>query len=143
VPDPASTLCRAGAAIFLLMGVAHGVMTLRDLWRPYFFAPRDPQVIPLLQRTSIGLSPRASFWRAWLGFNLSHSLGLALFGGGLIYLSSLDGWESARETLMPVSVVVGTAYLIMAVRFWFRVPAIAAGAGTLLLIASWLVDRME
>src|SRR2546428_6115435 len=80
-------LARAGGAIFLLMGVAHGAMTLADLKRPRNLAPRDPHLLPTLERTSLGLTPRTSFWRAWIGFNLSHSLGLMVFGGGLIYLS--------------------------------------------------------
>jgi len=142
VRDLALWLSRTGAAIFLLLGVAHGVMTLLDLRRPRFFAPRDPQLIPALRQTSIGLSPKANFWRAWMGFNLSHSLGLVVFGGGLIYLSSAEGWESARGTLTGASVIISMAYLILALRFWFPAPAIAAGASTLLLIASWLLGRI-
>ena len=139
--DLALLLCQAGAAIFLLLGVSHGVMTLLDLRRPQFFAPRDPRLIPALRQTSLGLSPKANFWRAWMGFNLSHSLGLVVFGGGLVYLSSAQGWESSRGTLTAASVVISVAYLILAVRFWFPVPAIAIGASTLLLIASWLLGR--
>jgi hypothetical protein len=141
VPDPAATLCRAGAAIFLLMGLAHGVMTLLDLRRPRFFAPSDRRLIQALEQTSLGLTRRAVFWRAWLGFNLSHSLGLALFGGGLIYLSQAEGWEAMRGTVTAAGIVIAVAYFIMAVRFWFAVPAVGAGVGTLLLIGSWLLGR--
>jgi hypothetical protein len=141
MPDLPSTLRQAAAAIFLLLGLVHGVMTLLDLRRPRFFAPRDRRLIPVLEQTRIGLTPRADFWRAWLGFNLSHSLGLALFGGGLIYLSRASGWEPARATVTAASIGVAAAYFTLALRFWFAVPAVGAGLGTLLLIVSWLLER--
>jgi hypothetical protein len=134
-------LCQAGAFVFLLLGVAHGLMTLLDLRRPQFFAPRDRQLIQALRQTSIGLSPRANFWLVWLGFNLSHSLGLMIFGSGLIWLARVGGHAPDQAVISGAGALVGVVYLILALRFWYRGPAIWCGIGALLLALSFAVSQ--
>lgn len=77
----------AGAIPFVLAGAVHGLATLVDTIRPRFFTPIERSVRPVLDSTGIrfrelfpGGSGAPSLWRAWLGFNLSHSLGLSVFG---------------------------------------------------------------
>jgi hypothetical protein len=118
-------------------GVLHGLMTLLDLRRPRFFAPRDRQLIQALRQTSIGLSPRVNFWLAWLGFNLSHSLGLIIFGAGLIWLASVGG----HPVISGAGALVGVVYLILALRFWFWRAAMWCGIGALLLALSYVVSQ--
>jgi hypothetical protein len=139
--DVPQLLCQAGAFVFLLLGLAHGLMTLLDLRRPQFFAPRDRQLIQALRQTSIGLSPRANFWLVWLGFNFSHSLGLIIFGSGLIWLASVVGHAPGQAVISGAGALVGVVYLILALRFWFRGPAIGCGIGALLLALSYVVSR--
>jgi hypothetical protein len=139
--DVPQLLCQAGACVFLLLGLAHGLMTLLDLRRPHFFAPRDRQLIQALRQTSIGLSPRTNFWLAWLGFNLSHSLGLIIFGSGLIWLASVGGHAFGQAVISGVGALVGVIYLILALGFWFRGPGIWCGVGTLLLALSYVVSQ--
>ena len=72
--------------------------------------------------------PRANLWRAWLGFNLSHSLGLVVFGAGLFAVAvwHFDAFTSSR-LLQGISLGVAATYLILSLKFWFWGPAVGSG----------------
>lgn len=59
------------AAIVCLLGVAYWVLTFYS----DKFQPRDQSLLLHLQRESPQLTRQTSMWRAWIGFNASHSLG--------------------------------------------------------------------
>jgi hypothetical protein len=124
----AQILLSVGASIFLVLGTLHGLLLLRDLVRPRAFTPTDESVRLAMQRASIALSPRANLWQAWLGFNLSHSLGAVLFGGGLLCLAWAHFAVFTQSiALQCVSVVVAAIYLVLSIRFWFWGPALGSG----------------
>lgn len=133
----AQVLLFTGAVIFFVFGAYHGIFTLRDLPLPRTFTPTDEGVRRAMQRSRVALDPRINLWDAWLGFNLSHSLGLVLFGGGLITVAWLHFPLFARSPSMQVAaLVVSAAYLILSARFWFRVPAIGTGLGLACFLTS-------
>jgi hypothetical protein len=131
----------AGAALFGLLGVTHGVLTLRDLQVPRSFTPTDEHVRRAMAEAWLRLAPRTTIWDAWLGFNLSHSLGLVVFGtfGGALAVADFN--MVAQNPLLRFSaVVVGLLYLVLALRFWFRVPSVLSGVGTLCFVVSAFID---
>lgn len=68
-------------------------------------------------------------WSAWIGFNLSHSLGLVILGVVCI-TAVLPAW---------ILTLIAAIYEVLAIKFWFRVPAVAiAIAGACLLIACFV-----
>ena len=78
-------------------------------------------------------------WRAWVGFNFSHSLGLVMFGFGCIAFGlSLRSLALLKAALL-VWVGTGAIYSLLAARYWFRVPAIGCAAGRLWFIIGWWV----
>jgi hypothetical protein len=133
----AQILLAIGGIIVLVLGTLHGVLTLRDVAKPRSFTPTDDAVRIAMQGTRLAFNPRANFWDAWLGFNLSHSLGVALFGGGLLLLAWLHFPVFAASPLLQgIAVVVAAAYLILALRFWFWGPALGAGLSLLCILAA-------
>ena len=60
-----------GAAVFVVLGSLHGLLTLRDVRTPRAFTPRDPELRRAMQQSSIRLHRSINLWDAWLGFNLS------------------------------------------------------------------------
>src|SRR5436190_24326104 len=77
----------AGTAVAMCAGGGHVLLTLIDTVRPTFFAPIERAVKPAMEGTGMrfrGLFPgdeaRPSMWSFWLGFNLSHGLGVFTFG---------------------------------------------------------------
>ena len=130
-----------GAALFGLLGVAHGVLTLRDMHLPRSFTPTDDNLRRAMAEAALRLAPRTTMWDAWLGFNLSHSLGLVIFGaffGGLVF-SDFD-MVAKNRFLQSGAVIAGLIYVVLALRFWFWVPAVLLAVGTLCFVVSALSD---
>ena len=135
----AKVLLFAGALIFLALGVTHGLLTFRDLSSPRSFTPTDERVRRAMQEATLALNRGTNVWEAWLGFNLSHSLGLVLFGGGLMAIAWFDFPIFARSPLIQVAAVaIAAAYLVLSLRFWFLGPVIGSGTGLACFLASAL-----
>lgn len=115
----AGLLIAAGAGIVLALGCLHLVFTFHGpkLW------PRDPAVRPAMDATPLVLTRETTVWRAWIGFNASHSLGAILFGAIYGYLAL-----ARREVLLGSPFLLGVglsalaAYAVLARRYWFSVP---------------------
>jgi hypothetical protein len=127
----------AGAVPFLILGILHILYTLSDADRPRRIAPRDPHLVEQMRAGTLFLTRQTTVWRAWIGFNLSHGLGIVLFAGMLIYGAALhfDAVRSAAPELLFAAPVIASLYLLMSFRYWFRIPAIGSGIGTALLLA--------
>jgi hypothetical protein len=126
----AQILVILGASIFLILGVLHGILTLQDIRDPRTFTPPDKALREAMQESTIAIDLHTSLWEAWLGFNLSHSLGLIMFGGtfvaiGLFYFSAF----AQILWLQGCAMLISTAYLIMSIKFWFYKPVIGSAIG--------------
>ena len=94
-----------------------------------------------MTETPLRLAPQTTIWKAWLGFNFSHSLGLLAFGtvfGGLAFRDF--GMVAGNLFVQLSAVIVALIYLLLALRFWFWVPAVLSAVGALCFIASALID---
>jgi hypothetical protein len=133
------TLFLLGIGIFILLGCAHGLLALRDLARPRSFTPTEPSVRDAMAKAPLALAPQTTVWRSWLGFNLSHSLGLLVFGVGFAALALRDfAWLQANPVLRLMPAVVALLYAVLAIQFWFWVPAVACALGCACLLAAAL-----
>ncbi len=109
----------ASAAIILGLGLLHLLFTFRG---PNL-TPRDPALQQRMTEVSLVLTSRTTMWKAWVGFNASHSLGAILFG--LIY-----GWLALVNSDLlfgsPFLIAVGLAMLaglaVLGKLYWFRDP---------------------
>lgn len=124
----ASFFLMLAAGLLLLLGAGHGVLSLIDTVRPRFFTPpaevRQAMqgVRTRLQRRQVA-SPQSNLWRAWLGFNLSHSLGMLVFGAALAALAREHFSLFAHSlALQGAAVAIAASYLAISSRFWFWVP---------------------
>ena len=79
----APSLVAASAAILLLLGLAHLLFTFRG---PKL-RPRDRELQTRMQEVSPVITRQTTMWKAWIGFNASHSYGLILFGAMYGYLA--------------------------------------------------------
>lgn len=138
----ARLLFRIGGAIFAVMGGLHGIATLVDVFRPTFFTPVDDRIREAMIGQPIGLSSRADLWAAWLGFNLSHSLGLVFFGL-VTFALTRDGFALVRSIrgMRCISTAVAATYLVLALRFWFYAPALGAAVALACFMGSALASR--
>jgi hypothetical protein len=129
----------AGTIPLMVAGGAHALGALVDTVRPTFFHPIDTSVRATMEGTGIrlrhmfpgGSGSRPSMWRAWLGFNISHGLGIFAFNLLCLLIATYD-FTLVEEigALRPLTIAVSGAYFILSLRFWFYAPAIASGVAT-------------
>ena len=117
----AQNLLIIGAFIFGALGSAH-------LFYTFFsnkFSPRDASVEMAMSGTSPVLTGETTIWRAWIGFNASHSLGAIVFSVFYIMLASAH-MPVIRQTpaFAWLALLNGLAWLALARTYWFRIPFI-------------------
>lgn len=115
------------ASVFLLLGGLHGVVTLKDLKNPKAFTPRDPELRKAMQQSSIAFHRTINLWDAWMGFNLTHSLGLVLIGAAFLHVGVFEPAAFAQSPLLQACAIgVSATYLILSLKFFFAQPAICS-----------------
>jgi hypothetical protein len=140
----AQVLIVIGGSIFLLLGLGHGALTLRDLRDPRAFTPRDPELRRAMQQSSIAFHRTINLWKAWMGFNLSHSLGLVLFGGAFLYVGVFEPDAFAASPLLQgCAVAVSAIYLVLSLLFWFSKPAIGSALALACFVLAVLLAAFQ
>lgn len=133
-----------GAAIIIFLGIAHGVFTLRSTPQGGPMMPTDPQVRESMQVVGgLGLAPnlQTTLWKAWIGFNLSHSLGVLVVGMviGLPVVLNL-AIPANNPVWIAAALSLPWVYLWISRRYWFSQPtrgiAVAAGLISIGILAS-------
>ena len=129
-----------GGAVFGVLGGLHAIYTLLDLRNPRRLVPVDPSVAQAMANSALRLSGgRTDMWRAWIGFNFSHSLGVLL-------VAWLALWAGFRIKMLPVGIImpaltlIGCAYEVLALLYWFGIPAIGVAVGTGCFAAAWVLS---
>jgi hypothetical protein len=112
-------LILASAAIVLVLGSIHLVYTFTTSK----LLPRDPSLVEHMKRVSPVISKETTIWRAWIGFNASHSLGAILFGVlyGYLAIFQFRVLIHARFLLL-IGAVFLASFLVLAKRYWFSIP---------------------
>ena len=77
----------ASAGVILTLGVMHLWFTFRG----NKLAPRDDVLQARMREISPVISRQTTMWKAWVGFNASHSMGAILFGLVYGYLALMQG----------------------------------------------------
>jgi hypothetical protein len=127
-------------SIFLLFGALHGALTLRDLRHPQAFTPPDAALRLAMQQSTIRLDPSINLWRAWLGFNLTHSLGLVMFGGALLHVGlSAPAAFATSVALQAVAIGIAAIYLVVSWNYFFVRPTIGSAVGLGCLVLAGLL----
>ncbi len=125
---PIALLC-ASAAIILVLGLAHLGFTF--LGR--HFIPRDPELRARMEAVSPNITHETSMWKAWIGFNASHSLGAIVFGAVYIDLALAHGALLLHSVfLLALGMASLIGYVVLAKRFWFSAPLRGIGLAALL-----------
>jgi hypothetical protein len=129
-----------GGTVFGALGALHVIYTVLDLRKPQRLVPVDPSVAQAMANSALRLSGgRTDMWRAWIGFNFSHGVGLLMLGAFAI-------WAGYRFTTLPVNIImpiltlVGCIYLTLALLYWFRIPAIGVAIATGCFAVAWLLS---
>lgn len=130
----------AGSAIFVFLGTVHFVYT-------FFtdkFNPRNNNVIGEMRNTSPRLTNETTLWKAWRGFNASHSIGAIFFGTINILLISKDFSIIADSFLISLlTILTSLFYLFLANKYWFSVPYLSIMLAVICFILSPVLSYLS
>ena len=136
----ARILTTACAGLVLLLGTLHLTYT--------FFGPkllpRDPHLMASMQRTSMHITAETTVWRAWIGFNASHSMGAMLFGLVFAYLAAVHPeLLFGSAFLLAVGFAMLGGLVVLAKLYWFSIPFAGVTISLLCYLASIVLWRFR
>ena len=124
-----------GSALLIgLLGAAHLLFTFVG----QRLLPRNRSLPAQMAASALVLTAETSVWRAWIGFNASHSLGALLFCA----LFAALAWRHPQllfgdPVLLGIGAAMLAALLWLAGRYWFRVPQAGIAMALLLYLGAW------
>ena len=133
----ASTLIAISAAITALFGSIHLLYTFHG---PKLH-PRDKNVMLAMEHTCPVITKETTVWRATVGFNATHSMGLMLFGAIYAYLALAHPvvfWQSTF--LLSLGLIVLIAYAVLAKVYFFSIPFRGIALATMLYVAGLVTN---
>jgi hypothetical protein len=118
----------SGSLIFLLLGIAH----LRLTFTGTKLFPKDDSTMEAMKQSRLRITKETTLWKAWTGFNASHSAGAIFFGAVNIILGSQYFWVLRESILIPL-LTSGFVlfFLFLAKAYWFKIPLIGVLVATL------------
>jgi hypothetical protein len=129
-----------GALPFIVFGLLHAAATPQAPAHAKGLSPRDPAVRDAMAHDTILLTRRTTVWLAWVGFNLSHSLGLLLVGVVVVLIGRTSAsFQAQAAVFLPLAVLVSATYVVLGVRYWFRTPIIGISLASVCFLVSWVL----
>jgi hypothetical protein len=126
------------ASIIFTLGVLHLIYTF---WGP-MLKPRDRALQLSMSRISPVITKETTMWRAWVGFNASHSMGAILFGLVFGFLALAHGQLLFQSTfLLVVGLAMLGSFVVLSKVYWFRTPLIGISISLACYVASIALSR--
>ena len=131
----------AGALIFIVLGTAHVIKTPYGTDEIKGLSPRNPEMRKAMAQETLVLTKRTNLWLVWVGFKLSHSLGILLLGVVVILVGRNPAtFQQQASVFQPLTVVVTGVYVALALRYWFRSPIVGLTLAGVCFLASWALS---
>ena len=125
-----------GSSVFLLLGLVHLYYTFIN----NRFKAKDATITEGMKNTHPLLTRRTTMWKAWMGFNGSHSLGAIFFGCINLILSIQYYPVIATSTLISMlNIVMCLCYLALGFKYWFKIPITGIAIATACYILAWIL----
>ena len=119
--------------VLLTLGVLHLVYTFSGSK----LMPRDPALQVRMNEVPPVITRQTTMWRAWIGFNASHSMGAILFG--LVYGFLANAYPELlfnSPFLLAVGLAMLGGFAVLGKVYWFRTPF----AGILVALACYVLS---
>ena len=133
-----SAFIAASAAVMLLLGLMHLLYTFRG---PELH-PRDPDLMARMMTVSPVITRQTTMWQAWIGFNVTHSFFLILFGAVYGYLAICHSQFLFRSWfLLALGFALLLSCAIVARLYFFTSPFRGVVLATVLYLLGIVVNR--
>ena len=122
-----------GSSIFVMLGSMH-------LFYTFFsnkFSSRNEKALEEMRTSYPLISKETTLWKAWIGFNASHSSGAIFIGIMNIYVVS-NFYDTVENDIFFSLFNIATVgfYLWLAKKYWFKIPFF----GILLTLICFLIS---
>ena len=124
-------------SIVFTLGIVHFVYTF---WGPAL-TPRDPALQVSMNQISPAITKETTMWRAWVGFNASHSMGLILFGLVLVLVLAHGQLLFQSRFLLVVGLATLGGFVVLCKVYFFSVPLAGISISLAYYIASIALSR--
>lgn len=136
----AKSLFLLGCLPFFILGALHTFYTIADIRTPKKLVPYKPEVIAVMKASTLALTKETDMWRAWVGFNISHGVGLLFFSSVYAYLTIFHfPILSGSAVLLIGAPLVALVYLVLSKQYWFSIPVFGSAIGLLCFCSGALV----
>jgi hypothetical protein len=99
--------------------------------------PRDGAIEAQMREGHPVLTRQTTLWKAWVGFNASHSFGAILFGLVYGYLALLHSAFLLQSSfLLGLGLLLLSGYVFLGWRYWFSVPFRSIVVATICYVAA-------
>jgi hypothetical protein len=132
-------LVAAAGIIIAGLGLIHAIYALDDMRAARHLAPLDGAIQDAMKSSTIPVTRgRTTIWDGWMGFNITHGLGMVILGIAALTLPAIVRPEYLTAVL---AVLTGLTllYLATTIRFFFFIPAAGIAVATLLLLWALVV----
>lgn len=128
-----------GSAVILLLSSAH-------LYFTFFsdkFSIHNTAVEQGMKSTSPKLTPKLNLWKAWIGFNATHSSGGMFIGIINIYLAALHWTFLVGSLFIQVLTLVTTLFMVwLGRKYWFSTPTNGVTISAVCYLISLVLMRL-
>lgn len=136
----AKYLWELGSIIIAALGSMH-------LYYTFFtnmFSSRNEKMIEEMKYSSPILTPKITMWKAWIGFNGSHSSGAIFIGIINFYLAFgyFTVLQSDHFFFLFTILTIGY-YVWLAKKYWFKVPFTGLSISLFCFIASYVLTTIN
>lgn len=119
-----SALVVIASSLVCIIGILHLAFT----WWGKNLHPRNKDLILQMKQSHIHITNETTVWKAWIGFNSTHSIAAILFGLIYGYLALVHPnlfFESIYLKLLGF--VTLTAFLMLSYQYFFSTPTVVVG----------------
>jgi len=126
-----------GSAIYIVLA---GLHLLYTFFTNKFLA-KDRNTVESMKNTHPLLTNKTTMWKAWIGFNGSHSAGGIFLGAvNLLLAMFYFPFLSIAPSLIILTAVTSSFYLFLAIKYWFKIPLTGIAVATVCyIIASFII----
>ncbi|HMK05511.1 MAG TPA: hypothetical protein VK489_15020 [Ferruginibacter sp.] len=136
----AKILWITGSSVYIFLATLHLLYT-------FFtnkFLAKDKNTVEAMKNTHPLLTNRTTMWKAWIGFNGSHSSGGIFLGMSNLLLAVLYfPFLSDSLPLLILTIVTSLFYLFLGIKYWFNIPLSGIAIATTCYIVAFVIILAE
>lgn len=122
-----------GSLIFIILGTIHLVYTFFT----HKFSSKNRIVIREMKTSHLNLTKETTIWKAWIGFNASHSIGVIFIGVINFYLAfKYFSTLQSDHFFFIFNILIIGVYVCLSKIYWFKIPLI----GTLIALVCYILS---